>query len=256
MSFVEKYTIEQLTALLKWPSPTPGSPESKYIMHYVSHITGVDLLSPLDQYGKVSEKSLTGLSKAHVELIAQAYNIAVASIKKVDLIQSILRVHPKVDRSNDAPIVAPKKSQKRSAASGVTELELRHAKRKCTDLEDRLLVTSARPDFAEQYSLNYGFQDRMNRLIYSTFRITKASSPQMKYAWMIIYCSVINAYGLWKEMKYAKRTLCPKSPKRGDGLASMKEFCATLVTQMADIVETMADDGRVPTLSRSSSVSR
>lgn len=202
-SLASNFTIGEMQDHFQWPAPltTEEDPNELYSFDYVSRVTGVDLVSPLDGDLYVSQNSLKILTAPAIESLSEYWNVRKANTKAKN-IENILRVHPK---AKPAPPPNPAKSKKRKLDSNdATDQLVRSLENDSRILKKKLMSTESRPAFAELYTLNYGLEDRVNAILYYYFNQTSSVGPESRYTWLYFYLCLIDSYVLRTERE-AKR---------------------------------------------------
>ena len=138
-----------------------------------------------------------------VKEVARATNVQTKpQYKKEEIIEHVLRNHP-LALVEDLPSRAKPAKRKRTDSS--TEAQAKRIKKELVDLRSKIpTLEVGQPEFATVYTESYGWQDRANGLIYDNFTHTSSSTPEAKLAWTTIFIPLINAYGLWRELKLEK----------------------------------------------------
>jgi hypothetical protein len=232
-AIAENFSVDQMTAAFGWPAPSPDETPTKgvYPLEYVSHITGVDLTTPLDANFYVSETSLSALPLPSLKAVAEHWRCSKTGYKKKDYIQAVLRVHPKAKPTEPLTDSASKKRRRNSdAASGE---RARSLERDADTLAEHLLSHEPRPDFADMYTNNYGLEDRVNAVLYRFFDQTGSVTPGSRYTWIFFYICLINTYVLRAERAANKEEKDQKNPDDESLFAHFPDFILQILQEIA-----------------------
>lgn len=234
-ALAKHFTVAEMVNALRFPRPDPGSREETNAWLYIRKVFGVNLAYPTDDEGYVTEATLSDLKKLDLQRIARIIGVKQHdSTKKAELVSKILKHHPGT-KPQERPPAHPTK--KRKATWPVSDEEFRKVKRNFQDMKKLLMKESARPEFAQLYSQSYGWQDRFNALLYSTFKPADATRPEAKLTWMLLYTCVINSCSLWQEHQ---ASLLPTPKARAafrHRLPPLSTFASNLVIQLASYIE-------------------
>jgi hypothetical protein len=164
------------------------------------HLFGVDVLSPTNLDGKVTQNELDPLSIPHLTMIAEHLGLHKRATRP-KLIKYILDNHPLAAEvrieANRPSALAMRKRKAAPASMGRYDLQKLIEQNKA--LQNDLLSTGAEPEFHSIYRSNYGLHDRFNATLYTCFKFQRASGPFQMLAWLSIIIYTINARAMFAE---------------------------------------------------------
>ena len=234
----DNFTIDEMVAQFSWPGLTQAERDGilKYPLQYVGRMTGQDLTSPIDANGYVSLQSLNPISTSAVQAIAEGLHIKKTGRNKKQLMEEIVRRHPRA-----LPPTPPNRTQskKRKASADDASMDLaKSLKRDAQGLANQLLGPEEMPDFAAIYRSNYGLQDRFNAVLYSHFHQTASKLPGSRYSWMFFYICLFDSFVLRTEFLIPSAAEAQEElkPRKDEELpvAVFPEFLLRVVSQIAD----------------------
>lgn len=195
----EKWKLPRLQQFFKHAELATGNSEHTDIcLHvYLKNLTGVDLANPVDETGRVTEKSLQGLNARRLKLICATLGIKTDDRLTVkEMAESILKNHPNSIQFVEHPPVF----REIDIPASVSATDVSNAKLRLDDVVKRMLIPQAKPAFfADMYSQNFGLEDRFDQQLYDFFALRKVRQANSKLSVGFILFSLLNAYGLWKE---------------------------------------------------------
>ena len=204
------FSVQEMVRILGFPAPAPQElvGYDRYPCNYILKMTGHDISGPLDTEGYVSKESLLPLNIEAIRGIAEYCNINHTGKKKKDLIELILKRHPrakppepptwhqKIKRAQDAMDASPKVAEH-------IEIELH-------TLIDQIMPATDEPEFATVYRKNYGLEDRFNYMLYRYFAQHRCKTATSKYTWLYFYVCIWNAFAIWTE-KQSKENIIERN---------------------------------------------
>lgn len=193
------FSVDEMVELLAFPAPDTNEMVGydRYPAHYIFKVTGHDISGPLDAEGYVSKDSLLPLNIEAIRGIAEHCNINHRGRKKKELVDLIIKRHPKAK-----PPEPPTRyhSKKRSQqANNASPKEAEHMEVSTNNLIEQIMPDAGEPEFAILYKKNYGLQDRFNAIIYRYFAQHRCKTATSKYTWLYFYVCLWNAFALWTE---------------------------------------------------------
>lgn len=247
------FTLSELVSIFNLPIPTHYSSESNHMWIFLKQQYGVDLSSPVDSTGFVTRQSLTKLALPAIKEIANAVQVqSKVGMKKEAYIDKILAKHPKA-LVEEMPI--RRKSGKRKHDDISPTVQAKNTKKELENLKVKLSTPTDRPtEFAVHYSASYGWQDRMNSLIYDHLHHQASPTPESKLFWICIFLPLVNAYGLWREQRLSELKTAAEKNRASAQQPPLFDFMIQVCTQLADWCEIMNEDGTSP-ISRRASLS-
>lgn len=229
-SLALQFSVEEMVRLFQWPAPSPKETvgHDRYPFQYLLKLTGQDICCPLDSDGFVSEDSLKFLSIDAIRGIAEYCKVKHTGVKKKDLIESILKRHPKAKHPR---VPTPAQCQTRDTqAHNANAKSSEHLERDSNIFIDQFMRPTTEPDFASVYRANYGLEDRFNTVLYANFAHHRCRNHLGKYTWFYFYVCLWNSYALWKEF----REKTNQNSSCSDGLTGFSRFLLLIVCQIGE----------------------
>ena len=228
------FTPEELQFRFGFPTPDnePIRGEPRYYFKYLRSVTGQDLSVPTDFHGVVSENSLAKMGISELKEIARLNNINLkGTITKKSIISIIVKCHPMANLDEDS-IPALARTLDNTDVKGVSNAyhELKSALR---ELKARLLEETPVPPFEEQYTKNYGLQDRLNAQVYRNFKHTLSKGGNQKLTWAVLYLYLENARSIFHERALQSMASTQQVRATRKELPSLAVFCSSIVEYIA-----------------------
>lgn len=179
--------------------------ESKNSMSaFVNQLLGVDILSPVDLSGHVTEHELNQLSKPHLDLIADKYGLK-GNTTKTKAIKFILDHHPLAAETRLDQIRPKAKAGRvrKAPPASMSHYELNKKLEQMDVLQRDLLAPGDEPQFHTLYRANYGLHDRFNATLYTCFKFQSASGPFSMMAYLSLIIFAINARAMFAESRHS-----------------------------------------------------